>query len=50
MGEGNSAERVPPHSQEAEVAVLGAIMLEPKAMSSVATVLQPEFFYVSENQ
>ena len=50
MGDGSSAERVPPHSQEAEIAVLGAVMLEPKAMSSVATVLQHECFYRAEHQ
>jgi replicative DNA helicase len=50
MGEGSSAERVPPHSQAAEVAVLGAIMLDPKAMGSVAPVLQPECFYRADHQ
>jgi len=50
MGEGSSAERVPPHSTEAEVAVLGAIMLEPKAMGSVAPVLQAECFYRADHQ
>jgi len=50
MGEGSSAERVPPHSEEAEVAVLGAIMLEPKAMSAVAPVLSVECFYRADHQ
>jgi len=50
MGEGSSAERVPPHSEEAEVAVLGAIMLEPKAMSGVAPVLSVECFYRADHQ
>jgi replicative DNA helicase len=44
------SERVPPHSQEAEVAVLGAILLEPKAMGSVASVLQPDYFYRPAHQ
>ena len=50
MGQGTPAERVPPHSQEAEVAVLGAILLEPKAMSSVATILKPDCFYRADHQ
>ena len=50
MGEGSSVERVPPHSQEAEVAVLGSIMLEPKAMSAVAPKLQAECFYRADHQ
>ncbi len=50
MAEGSSAERVPPHSQDAEVAVLGSIMLEPKAMSAVAPKLQAECFYRGDHQ
>jgi len=50
MGEGSSAERVPPHSQEAEVAVLGAIMLEPKAMNATAPVLTADCFYRADHQ
>lgn len=45
-----SAERVPPHSQEAEVAVLGAILLDPKAINAVAPILQPECFYRADHQ
>ncbi|MDP4159836.1 MAG: replicative DNA helicase [Bacillota bacterium] len=37
--------KVPPHNLEAEQAVLGAIMLEPEAGSSVFEMLQPEDFY-----
>jgi replicative DNA helicase len=37
--------KVPPHNLEAEQAVLGAIMLEPEAASSVFEMLQPEDFY-----
>ncbi len=37
--------RVPPHSLEAEQAVLGGIMLQPEAWDRVADVLQPEDFY-----
>jgi len=37
--------KVPPHNLEAEQAVLGAMMLEPEAGSSVFEILQPEDFY-----
>lgn len=37
--------KVPPHNLEAEQAVLGAIMLEPEAGSSVFEMLQPDDFY-----
>jgi len=50
MGQSSSAERVPPHSQEAEVAVLGAVMLEPGAMSAVAPYLQPDCFYRDDHR
>ncbi len=45
MSNGQNGERVPPHSEEAEVAVLGAVMLEPKAMGSVAPLLHADCFY-----
>ena len=50
MAEANPAERVPPHSLEAEIAVLGSVLLEPKAMSSVVPILQPESFYRADHQ
>jgi replicative DNA helicase len=50
MAQGSPAERVPPHSEEAEIAVLGAILLEPKAMSSVAPVVSAECFYRADHQ
>ncbi len=37
--------RVPPHSIEAEQAVLGGIMLQPEAWDRIADVLTPEDFY-----
>ncbi|ODA40143.1 replicative DNA helicase [Desulfosporosinus sp. BG] len=37
--------KVPPHNLEAEQAVLGAMMLDPEAGSSVFEMLQPEDFY-----
>jgi replicative DNA helicase len=37
--------RIPPHSKEAEVAVLGGILLRNEAVDDVADVLTPEDFY-----
>lgn len=39
------AHKVPPHSLEAEQAVLGSIMLDPQQSSIVFEVLRPEDFY-----
>ncbi len=38
-------ERVPPHSEDAEMAVLGAIMLDKRALSKVVEILEPDAFY-----
>ncbi|ALS75583.1 replicative DNA helicase [Planococcus sp. CP5-4] len=40
-----SIDRVPPHNQEAEQSVIGAIFLEPQALVSVAEIVMPEDFY-----
>ena len=37
--------KIPPHSNEAEVAVLGAMMLDRSAISKVIETLEPESFY-----
>ncbi|OGR52877.1 MAG: replicative DNA helicase [Elusimicrobia bacterium GWA2_62_23] len=37
--------KVPPHSTEAEMAVLGAMLIEKEVMDSVAEILQPKHFY-----
>jgi replicative DNA helicase len=37
--------RVPPHSLEAEIAVLGGVLLEPQALPAALEILQPECFY-----
>jgi replicative DNA helicase len=42
--------RVPPHSVEAEQAVLGGIMLAPESFSEVADLLQPADFYRRDHQ
>ncbi|WP_028308962.1 replicative DNA helicase [Desulfitibacter alkalitolerans] len=38
-------ERLPPHSIEAEQAVLGALMIDPETIYSVVDILKPEDFY-----
>ena len=37
--------RIPPHSDEAEESVLGAILIDKDAIVAVAPKLRPEFFY-----
>ena len=50
MSNYGSDERVPPHSNDAEAAVLGAVLLEPKAMGAVATLLNTDDFYRADHQ
>ncbi|TWT27020.1 replicative DNA helicase [Planomicrobium sp. CPCC 101110] len=38
-------DRVPPHNQEAEQSVIGAIFLEPQSLITVAEIVMPEDFY-----
>ena len=43
-------ERLPPHSIEAEEAVLGSLLIDPDAIFDVATFLDPADFYRSANR
>ncbi|MCP3032169.1 replicative DNA helicase [Halobacillus sp. A1] len=43
-------DRTPPHNIEAEQAVLGAVFLEPEAMSTAAEYLLPEDFYRASHE
>ena len=43
----SSLERIPPHSLEAEMAVLGSILLDGEMMGNVVTILQGKDFYRS---
>lgn len=43
-------DKIPPHSHEAESAVLGSLLLDWGAMSETATVLRKEHFYSYQNQ
>jgi len=38
-------DRIPPHNNEAEQSVIGAIFLEPQALITAAELLVPEDFY-----
>jgi replicative DNA helicase len=43
-------ERMPPHSVEAEEAVLGSILIDPEAIFRVSSFLKSEDFYIVKNQ
>jgi replicative DNA helicase len=43
-------ERMPPHSVEAEEAVLGSILIDPEAIFRIGALLQAEDFYIIKNQ
>ena len=43
-------DRMPPHSIEAEEAVLGSILIDPEAVWRVSDVLRGEDFYLIKNQ
>ena len=43
-------DRVPPHNNEAEQSVIGAIFLEPQALITAAELLMPEDFYRMAHQ
>lgn len=42
--------RTPPHNEEAEMAVLGAVMLSAKAAERLATKVEPKHFYLPVHQ
>ncbi|WP_077329778.1 replicative DNA helicase [Virgibacillus siamensis] len=44
------SDRTPPHNIEAEQAVIGAVFLEPEALSAAAEALMPEDFYRASHQ
>ena len=41
--------RVPPHAEEAEKSILGAILIDKDAIVDIAVLLRPEMFYNSNN-
>lgn len=42
--------KIPPHNKDAEIAVLGSIMIDPSAMMRVADLLDPDDFYHHEHR
>lgn len=42
--------RVPPHNQEAEEAVLGSLLIDKDALIKIADILFPEDFYIGKNK
>lgn len=42
--------KIPPHNKDAEIAVLGSIMIDPSAMTRVADILDPDDFYHQEHR
>ena len=47
---GNSKDRVPPHNDDAEKAVIGAMLIDENAVISVQQYLRQEDFYSSRHQ
>ncbi|MBK8986947.1 MAG: replicative DNA helicase [Chloroflexi bacterium] len=45
-----NGERLPPHSQEAEEALLGSLLIDPDALFEVNSFLRPEAFYRTQNR
>ncbi|MCP4361647.1 MAG: replicative DNA helicase [Chloroflexi bacterium] len=46
----STIERLPPHSLEAEEALLGSLLIDPDAIFDVGTFLRPNTFYRTPNQ
>jgi replicative DNA helicase len=42
--------RIPPHSLEAEMAMLGSVMLRPDAMYEIMDIVRPESFYFEKHR
>ncbi len=42
--------KLPPHDIEAELAVLGAVLLDPEVFTTVRTIIAPDAFYSPQNQ
>ena len=46
----DSENKLPPHNQEAEQSVLGAVLIDPSAISIISEILKSRYFYFRENQ
>jgi len=42
--------RIPPHDEQAEASILGAILIDKDAITDIVDFLRPEFFYKSAHQ
>src|SRR4030042_7013095 len=42
--------RIPPHSYDAEVSVLGSVLIDKDARIEIADILRPEYFYDSNHE
>ncbi len=50
MTTGSIIDRLPPHSIEAEEAVLGSVLIDPEAIYRVSSFLKAEDFYIVKNE
>ena len=50
MTSNNVLGKVPPHSEEAEKSLLGAVLLDGDRLIEVMTLVEPEDFYVTAHQ
>jgi replicative DNA helicase len=50
MTTGSLIDRMPPHSVEAEEAVLGSVLIDPEAIYRVSSFLKADDFYIVKNQ
>jgi len=46
----DSIERIPPHNREAEMAVLGSMLIDNEAIAKVIEILHKDYFYVPAHQ
>src|SRR3989338_837248 len=46
----NTGLRIPPHSLEAEMALLGSVMLRPDAIYEIMDLVRPESFYFEKHR
>lgn len=46
----DTAKQTPPHDMDAEQSVLGAVLIDPNAISNIVELLKPRQFYYKENR
>ena len=45
MSNGNLRDAIPSHNEDAEIATLGAVLIDPEALSTIIPLLRAEDFY-----